>query len=115
MDYARRIVGNMLGQSPRGPAILCGDRRGKNMVRYNYFLVTLEDGSERIEYGGSISAVRNQLKDQGVSFTSIKEIPYAIAKEKLNDEQRYSLRRGVKGVYSNTGNKILDKEGNRNV
>jgi hypothetical protein len=82
------------------------DTFSQNMVRYNYFEVTLENGQKKLMYGGSIAAVKRMLQEDKVQYTAIKEISYADA-QKYGTDTLDSTRKGTKGVYSNRGMKIV--------
>jgi len=84
------------------------DRSSVNMVRYNYFKVTMEDGSNKIMYGGSIRAVKRQLDEDKVKYLGVVEIPYQQAQQELSEEERMKLRKHNKSVYTNRGIKRIE-------
>jgi len=107
------IVGKCLGRSvmPRMPTMgnIRPDFKGKNMVRYSYFEVTLEDGSKKLMYSGSKAGIKRMLEDNNVGYLAIKEITYADAQKYKTDELD-TARRQTKGIYTSKGTRVVPKE-----
>ena len=111
MNIVNKCLGRntmSIGRVPQMPN-LRADRHGKNMVRYNYYEVTLEDGSKKLMYAGSTIGIKRMLEDNGQKYLAIKEITYADA-QKYKMEDLDSARAGTKGKYSSKGTRIVPKE-----
>ena len=108
-NYPKRIVGNILGRKTG----IRKDSKSNNMVRYNYFLIKLTDGSEFVEYAGSKKAAELQAEDKGIPRNRIlktKELSYTEASDALGHGKMDLMRGKTKIRYYNTGKLLLGKE-----
>jgi hypothetical protein len=102
MNIVNKILGKS-GYNPMQTGKIGIDKSSHNMVRYNYFGVTLEDGRKEIAYGGSLASVRRQLEDKGIRYLNVKEISSAEARGARKEDELENLRKSTKSVYSNRG------------
>jgi hypothetical protein len=125
MINTNRILGNMLGGKTAMPRMgrmgmgkrmgmgrmgIRSDSRSKNMVKYSYYDVTLEDGTEKLMYAGSKVGVKRMLESENIPYLAIKEITYEDAQKKHNLADLDQARSKTKGVYTSKGSRIMPKE-----